>query len=71
MTIVELIKKFEALPQQQQAEVTEFIDFLASRYPEQQKPRVSAMGKYADVHTSSEEFARRKSEEIDIEDRKR
>ncbi len=71
MTIVELIKKFEALPERQQEEVAEFVDFLASRYPEQPRPRVSAMGKYADVSTSSEEFARRKAEEIDIEDRKR
>ncbi len=71
MTIVELIKKFEALPERQQEEVVEFVDFLASRYPEPPKSRVSAMGKYADVRTSSEEFARRKAEEIELEDRER
>jgi len=71
MTVTELISKFEALPQRQQEEVTEFVDFLATRHPVRPKPRVSAMGKYAHVQTSSEEFARRKSEEIDLEDRKR
>ena len=70
MTIVELIKKFEALPQQQQAEVTEFIDFLASRYPEQSRRKPSARGKYADVDISSDEFARQKAAEIELEDRK-
>ncbi len=69
MTIVELIKKFEALPERQQEEVAEFVDFLASRYPEGPTRKTSARGKFADVGISSDDFAKQKSEEIDIEDR--
>jgi len=69
MTITELVKKIESLPQRQQEEVEEFVDFLASRHPV--RSRRSAFGKYINVPASSDDFARRKSEEIELEDRKR
>jgi hypothetical protein len=69
MTVTELVNKIEALPRRQQEEVAEFVDFLAARYQSRTLPRVSVRGKYADVPTSSDEFARRKSEEIDLEDK--
>jgi len=71
MDITDLLKKFEALPLQQQEEVVDFVDFLASRYSAQPRQRQSAMGKYAGMGTSSDEYARRKDEEIERVDRKR
>ena len=69
MTVTELIKKIEALPERQQEEVEEFVDFLTSRHPARSRQKYSARGKFADVPISSEEFARLKSEEIELEDR--
>lgn len=69
MTVTELIKKIEALPQRQQEEVAEFVEFLASRHPERPRQNYSARGKYADIPISSDDFAVRKSDEIDLEDR--
>jgi len=68
MTAEELMAILETMTPQERKEVEHFVEFLLSKRPH--RPRVSAMGKFAHIPTSSEEFCRRKQEEIDLEDRR-
>ncbi|HEY3416572.1 MAG TPA: DUF2281 domain-containing protein [Armatimonadota bacterium] len=67
MTTTELVKKIETLTPQQQAEVADFVEFLATKSSFRSRRGNSARGRYADIPTSSDAFAERKQIEIDRE----
>jgi hypothetical protein len=71
MNLVEQITKLsQELPQEKQAEMLDFVEFLTSRQArkvwtlgERQSIVAKTMGCFVDSHTSSEVFAERKREE--------
>lgn len=69
-----IIESLKQLPLQKQQEVLDFVEFLAQRTaPPARDPRVieSIGGKYRSMKTSSEDYAREKQTEIELEERKR
>jgi len=69
MTTAELIRRIEELTPQQRIAVEVLVNSLRAQGPQPSRRRESAMGKFAHVPISSEEFHRRKQEEIDLEER--
>lgn len=73
MTIKEQLHQLiDQLPEDKLPAVVVFLQDLQQRPKAAPRlPAASIMGKYAHVLTSSDEFARRKQEEIELEDRRR
>jgi hypothetical protein len=68
-----IMEKLDSLDEKHQLQVLDFIEFLQSRQtpPSADADVLSALqGKYRDIMSSSEEFARRKQEEIELEEAK-
>ena len=70
MTTEELIAKIETMTPQERREVEHFVEFLLSKQPQPHRPRISAMGKFAHIPGSTDEFMRRKQEEKELEERR-
>jgi hypothetical protein len=68
-----IFEKLDSLDEKHQFQVLDFIEFLQSRQtsPASDPDVISSLrGKYRDIMSSSEEFARRKQEEIELEEAK-
>jgi hypothetical protein len=66
-----IMESLKQLPLQEQQEVLDFAEFLAQRttVPVRDPEAIERLcGKYRDMMTSSDEFARRKQEEIELEE---
>jgi hypothetical protein len=76
-TIDEVLRHRDEIPAEAQVELRIILPEKTIQRPEDKEPtakpkqRVSVMGKYAGVFSSSEEFNQRKQEEIDRENRSR
>jgi len=70
MTTEELMAKIETMTPQERKEVEHFVEFLLSKRPQTYRPKVSAMGKFAHIPGSTDDFMRRKQEEKELEDRR-
>ncbi|MHB0939265.1 MAG: hypothetical protein ACYDCO_23525 [Armatimonadota bacterium] len=66
----ELLEKLNMLTPEQRKAVEELVESFVPTQQEPPREKVSLRGKYKHVLTSSEEFCRRKQEEIDLEDRR-
>lgn len=71
-TLEEIIKEIRALSYDEQCQLREALEKESRSAEQLERDRLasSIRGKYADVLTSSEEFAARKAEEIELEDRR-
>lgn len=69
----EIIEKIHALPFVEPRKLRELLNNEEEEIEREQQRRIKVskkiMGKYAHLKTSSEEFARRKQEEIELEDK--
>ena len=70
MTKAEVHKRIDELTPRELKIVEEVLESLRHQEQEQPQQKVSIRGKFAHVPTSSEDFNRRKQEEIDLEDRR-
>lgn len=71
-TLEEIIKEAQALSPDEQRQLREALEKEPHSTEQSERDRLATAirGKYADVLTSSEEFAARKAEEIALEDRR-
>jgi hypothetical protein len=71
-TLEEIIKEAKALSPDEQRQLREALEKEPHSAEQSERDRLATAirGKYADVLTSSEEFAARKAEEIALEDRR-
>ena len=73
VVLEEIIEKIHALPFVQRQKLREILDSEEDEIEKERQRRIELskkiMGKYAHLNTSSEEFARRKQEEIELEDK--
>jgi len=73
VVLEEIIEKIHALPFVEQRKLREILINEEEDIEKETQRRIELskkiMGKYAHLLTSSEEFARRKQEEIDLEDK--
>jgi hypothetical protein len=68
-----ILDSLSALPAERHAEVLDFVEFLKQRYssPERDLQAIEELcGKYSHLLSGSEEFASKKQEEIEREERK-
>ena len=69
----EIIEKIHSLPFVERRKLREILDNEEGEIEKERERRIELskkiMGKYAHLKTSSEDFARRKQEEIELEDK--
>ncbi|MHB0939263.1 MAG: hypothetical protein ACYDCO_23535 [Armatimonadota bacterium] len=70
MTKAEMHKIIDEMTPEQLKVVEDLFNSLPEPSPEPKKKRVSAMGKYAHLPGSTEEFMKRKQEEKELEERR-
>ena len=73
VVLEEIIEKIHTLPFVERQKLREILDSEEDEIEKERQRRIELskkiMGKYAHLNTSSEEFARRKQEEIELEDK--
>jgi hypothetical protein len=71
-TLKEIIEDVKALSPDEQRQLREVLEKESRSAEQAERDRLASTirGKYADVLTSSEEFAARKAEEVALEDRR-
>jgi hypothetical protein len=72
VTLEKIIEEVKALSPEEQSQLREMLnaEANATKQPERARLVKSIRGKYAHVQTSSEDFIRRKQEEIELENRR-